>query len=487
MSDKMRSVVLSVFGVGLVMFLVGCSNPVPILSSLIPNFRVYHMPAFTLTVKGSDFSSDSVIVFNGVQEQTTLVSSTEMTCQIDTNEIATAPASLPVLVRDTASGRESDTLFFTVEKTHTFSTPVQVSLALTVHDPIWPRITVDTEKNVSIVWGEGWPPGGYGYVYYIRSEDLGLTWINNIEIPEKNYYGNFFPSIAVDRSNNINVVYTKQTLNAVESYDLIFVRSTEGEGIHWTTPLNLTYGLAVWSKYTDIGIGMYNNSEQIALAFNSYMMTNTRNIFFISSDDSGQTWSSPVNVSKIVGYANEVSMALDTNGNIYMIWLEYSSLTNSYMYNIAFNLSHDFGASWGNSVLLTTGQVANKSPDIDVGELNRVYAAWIEQEDDLYPIVFISSQDGGVHWTTPVSLVNTVERARRPVVAADNAGNVYLYYFNDSGCFIRRSVDRGITWETPISIPIAQYGNGDIALDEEGNIYLTITDDDAIYFVYSQQ
>ena len=85
MRDKRRKAVISVFGLGLLLILVNCNNPLPTLSSLTPDTKVYHMPSFTLTVNGTDFSSDTAIVFDGVQKQTTFVSSTEITCQVDPN------------------------------------------------------------------------------------------------------------------------------------------------------------------------------------------------------------------------------------------------------------------------------------------------------------------------------------------------------------------------------------------------------------------
>jgi hypothetical protein len=57
------------------------------LNSISPNAKVSHLPTFTLTAIGSNFNPGSIIVFNGIQKQTSYTSSTELTCQVETDEI----------------------------------------------------------------------------------------------------------------------------------------------------------------------------------------------------------------------------------------------------------------------------------------------------------------------------------------------------------------------------------------------------------------
>lgn len=88
----------------LTFIIVNCTNPLPLLDTMSPSWKVVHMPTFTLTITGSDFISNSKIVFNGVEKSTTFVSASELTCEIQPEDIPTAPAMLPVLVRTPPSG-----------------------------------------------------------------------------------------------------------------------------------------------------------------------------------------------------------------------------------------------------------------------------------------------------------------------------------------------------------------------------------------------
>ncbi len=488
MKTKIKKIFLSLFWLSLVIVLINCPNPVPTLSLLTPDTKVYHMPEFTLTATGTDFSSDTVIVFDGIQKTTVFVSSTELNCQIYPQDIAIGGASLQVVVRDTVSGNESNTLYFRVEQVHTFSGPVRASSSLSQYCPITrsAKIAVDYEKNVNVVWEEGQPPDGEGYVYFIRSEDLGLTWINSQEIPQPANLGNFYPAIAVDRSLNINIVYAKQTTSD-GTYDLYFLRSQEGEGIHWTVPLNVTSGYTSYAKYSDIKISEYNNVENIAVVFNSYMWSAQCDIYFVHSSNSGASWSLPVKVNDTAEHSRLERMAVDTGGEIYVVWLDNISGTNSK--ETFFNHSPDFGATWGNPMLLSYNPVEFRYPDVEVGEPGCVYAVWVEQKGDnnIYTVSFRHSDDDGNTWTAPVSLAENSSNSMQAVIAADTAGNVNLYYYNSDGCFFRRSIDRGRNWEPAISMPLPPPGSGDITLDDEGNIYLTIVSGNSIYFIYSQQ
>jgi len=71
----------------------------PEITSLAPNTAVVGSTDFTLRVLGMNFQPDAVIVFNGGEEPTTFVSSTELTTGIKPS-LASGPSTVPVLVRN---------------------------------------------------------------------------------------------------------------------------------------------------------------------------------------------------------------------------------------------------------------------------------------------------------------------------------------------------------------------------------------------------
>jgi len=83
----------------------------PVLTMLTPTTAVVGSPSFTLHVHGTGFAPDAVIVFNGYDEPTTVVSPTEVTTGVDMS-VWTAP-SLPLPVTVRSGGLVSNSLPFT--------------------------------------------------------------------------------------------------------------------------------------------------------------------------------------------------------------------------------------------------------------------------------------------------------------------------------------------------------------------------------------
>jgi hypothetical protein len=85
----------------------------PELQSLIPSSVRLESPSFTLRAKGTGFNTTTEIIWNGIPEVTTYVSSTEVTTMVnmETAEVAT---TIPVGVRNGVV-MSAETLPFTFE------------------------------------------------------------------------------------------------------------------------------------------------------------------------------------------------------------------------------------------------------------------------------------------------------------------------------------------------------------------------------------
>jgi hypothetical protein len=79
------------------------NNPVPILKSISPTSGTAGGAAFTLTVNGSKFSSDSVVRWNGSNRVTTFVSANRLRAAIPAEDIAVA-GTVEVTVSTPAPG-----------------------------------------------------------------------------------------------------------------------------------------------------------------------------------------------------------------------------------------------------------------------------------------------------------------------------------------------------------------------------------------------
>ena len=104
------------------------SNPVPAISSLSPASATAGTAAFTLTVNGSNFVSNSQVKWNGANRTTIVVNATQLTAAIPAADIATAGTANVTVVNPAPGGGTSNTATFTINN------PVPVISSL---DPSW--------------------------------------------------------------------------------------------------------------------------------------------------------------------------------------------------------------------------------------------------------------------------------------------------------------------------------------------------------------
>lgn len=107
----------------------------PIITSLSPSTVVAGSGAFTLTVNGSNFASNSVVRWNGSNRTTTFVNSTRLTAQINAADVATqGTASVTVATGSTSSTAD----------------------IFTISAPVTPNFTDSFDRADSAALGNGW-------------------------------------------------------------------------------------------------------------------------------------------------------------------------------------------------------------------------------------------------------------------------------------------------------------------------------------------
>jgi len=134
---------------------------VPVLSTLNPSSTIAGGPAFTLTVNGSNFVSNSVVRWNEVNRTTTFVSGSQLTAAIPSTDIATVGAANITVLNPGPS--TSNALTFTI------SGP---GLTVTTNSPL-PQGTVGASYSQTLAASGGAPP----YAWSLTSGSLptGLT------------------------------------------------------------------------------------------------------------------------------------------------------------------------------------------------------------------------------------------------------------------------------------------------------------------------
>jgi len=105
----------------------GGINPSPTVTALSPASMKSGDPAFTLTVTGTQFLSGATVIFNGLSESTTFVSSTQLTATIPTADFA-LPGSYPVCVNNPPPGGFGSICFPLTVTLGTYPVPTLISI-----------------------------------------------------------------------------------------------------------------------------------------------------------------------------------------------------------------------------------------------------------------------------------------------------------------------------------------------------------------------
>lgn len=171
-----------------------------------------------------------------------------------------------------------------------------------------PRIALDSDEAVNVVYGD--TTDGVRRVQFIRSEDLGVTFSEPLLLSGSST-GAFEPEIAVDPSDAINVAWAD---DASGKGVIMFSRSING-GASFSTPAQVSTGegAATQVHITTDGAG------RIHIVYLQQLSEEEIQVFYTRSDNQGQTFSAPVNISKkSEAFANKPVVTAFEDSTVYI-------------------------------------------------------------------------------------------------------------------------------------------------------------------------
>jgi hypothetical protein len=231
-----------------------------------------------------------------------------------------------------------------------------------------------------------------------------------------------------------------------------------------------------------VAYGTGNRAYYASLLFNETDPNN--GVFLSASDDGGKTWGDPVavHIGGNVEFDDKEAVVVDTyadspfRGRVYVGWDSVRDDGNEIL-RVAW--SDDGGQTFSQPVALHS-QWANLGIIPLVGPGGVVHAVWFHAEGNRCPCAVLSSRsdDGGVTWSTPVSVatirganVNGLRTGGLPAAAVDpRNGRLYVTWQDELGGFVfpdglgrdvtaalddidgvllARSDDGGNTWSAP--------------------------------------
>ena len=206
-------------------------------------------------------------------------------------------------------------------------------------------------------------------------------------------------------------------------------------------------------------------------------------ILLKTSNDGGQTFGDVVNLSNNTGFSEHPQMAVNGN-NVHIVWADDTSLNR----DIYFISSNDGGQTFGDVVNLSNNTADSYNQEISVSGDN-VYVVWQDAQkltQGNSSISFISSNDGGQTFGDVVNLSNNAGKTSFPKISSSQE-NVYVAWNIDSGdrsilgggvnnmedgIFFVKSTDNGSSFEEEIRLNTNEKP-GELQLDaSDNNVYV---------------
>ncbi len=231
------------------------------------------------------------------------------------------------------------------------------------HDKEW--IAVDPNNgNIYCVWAM-FTAYSQANIMFSKSTDGGATWTPERVISE--YYqaefGNQGTYITVDNDGTIHIIWID-----FEDNELLYVSSTD-EGNSFSDPRPIADVLPI--PYTTPGgtfrtptlpgltvdISGGESDGYLYACWNDYA-SGDADAMLIYSRDQGQSWSEPVRVNNDA-FANGAwqffpSVAVDERGWVHLLFYDTRDEAPSYLLNMYYAISKDFGESWEDIRLSTS-------------------------------------------------------------------------------------------------------------------------------------
>ena len=192
-------------------------------------------------------------------------------------------------------------------------------------------------------------------VSLLSSQSSGKPLEGEYQVTKELAYDNYSPTAILDSEGYYDLAWASKTSSG--SSVIKFSRSIDNS--NWEETVLVTD-----NSYSNYYPQMAEGGGNLYLAF-SMKISDHWDIYFTSSDDWGETWSSPTKVYGQSGYG-ETSFGIAANGNT--VWIIFAQDNRRYSIK-----STDGGSSWGNRVQICdfnsekgSNVIINKNGDLIV-------------------------------------------------------------------------------------------------------------------------
>ena len=244
---------------------------------------------------------------------------------------------------------------------------------LTVDDAISKTPCVACWQNhVYVTWIDGRTSNG-SQVFIKMSSDNGATWTDDAELTDPEI--GISAVIAVDDS----MVHAVWADFREMTYKVYYKRSFD-HGATWSADAALSSDVGMFPSISVSGMDVHT------------VWTNIENeLVYRGSTDGGATWSGEQQLS-VNADASAFGSVVSSGPLVHVVWQEDRYASES---ELAYRLSLDHGATWGDEVRLTDAWGISTYPSL-AADGDGVHVSWLDARDTLTEIYYKRNPNGNV-------------------------------------------------------------------------------------------
>ncbi|MGI0040813.1 MAG: sialidase family protein [Nitrosopumilaceae archaeon] len=414
---------------------------------------------FIILVLISFLTSFSIDVF---AEQTSAVNLSNTSGKSYRPQIFVQGQNVYAVWTDNTQGNNE--IFFTKSKNGGASFEPLLNLSNNNGSSAFPRLVV-SEPNVYVVWYDYSP--GQSDIFFAQSNDTGKRFnVIHVQTPKPSFnpwlatWANYVYLVWNDggKTATIELPNGESRIVDVETGDeeIIFGRSQDNGQTFEFTNISNTPGKISWNPRIRV------DESNVYVVWNE-MTGKASDIFFSASNDNGNFFGDPINVSNNPLESLDAGIAVNEN-KIYLIWNQKTSDSS----DIFFSTSADNGNEFSKPINLSKSKdVSQIIRDTQIAlSGDKIFVVWYDETEYGSDVFFTKSVDGGLTFSNPINLSQTNARSELPQIVASNE-NVFIVWQDFSqgngDIFLRESTDSGATFGS-----IRNLSNN----EEESNIFI---------------
>jgi hypothetical protein len=244
-------------------------------------------------------------------------------------------------------------------------------------------------------------------------------------------------------NNSVYVVWQDSMPTGGRNYD-IFISKSDNKGDTFASPINLSSNDG-FSEHPQIA--SHGNSVFVVWADNT---SGNKEVMFARSTDNGTTFDEPQNLSKNPSDSFNQEIAVAAN-QVYVVWLDRQNDGNV----VNLKASADGGANFGNTI-----EISKNANDLTLPKVaargDKVYLTWNLMDDALGDsLFFVSGAERGNFLGNISELYREGDVGEAQIVAHGNTVNVVSggpYTSEQRGLLLTKSPDGGDSFSDPVEI-----------------------------------